>query len=49
MSDFVQFEEKLLAHYLESTDFSGILLFSQKDLSIAALSNLGKNLEVALA
>ena len=48
MSDFVQFEEKLLTHYLESTDFFGILLFSQKDLSIA-LSNLGKNLEVALA
>lgn len=49
MSDFVQFEKKLLTHHLESTDFLGVFLFGQKDLPVATLSNLGEDLKVALA
>lgn len=48
MSDFIQFEEKLLAHYFQGTDFSSILLRCKIDLSIATLTNLSKDLEVTM-
>ena len=49
MSDFVQFEQKLLAHHFQCTDFPSILLRCEIDLPIAALPNLGKDLEVPMA
>jgi len=48
MSDLVQLEEQLLAHHLQSTDFPGILLLRQENLSISTLSNLCEDLEVTL-
>ena len=48
MSDFVQFEEELLAHHFKGTDFSCIFLRSKVDLSITTLANLSKYLEVTM-
>ena len=48
MPDFVQFEEELLAHYFQGTDFSCIFLGCKIHLSIATLTDLGKNLKVSM-
>lgn len=48
VSHFVKLEEKLLAHDLESADFSGVLLLSQEYLSISSLSDLCKDRKVTL-
>jgi hypothetical protein len=48
VSNFIQFEEQLLAHNLQRTNFSGILLLGKEDLSISTLSNLRKDLEITL-
>lgn len=48
MPDFIQFEEELLAHYFQGTDFSSIFLGCKIHLSIATLTNLSKNLEVSM-
>lgn len=48
MSDFVELEEELLAHDLESTDLSGVFFLREVDLTIATLADLGKNLEVTM-
>lgn len=48
MANLVQLEQKLLAHHLQSAHFSRILLLRQKDLAVAALSNLCEDLEVSL-
>ncbi len=48
MPDFIQFEEELLAHYFQCTDFSSIFLGCKIHLSIATLTDLGKDLEVSM-
>ena len=48
MPDLIQLEEQLLTHHLQSTDFSGIFLRRQIDLSIASLTHLGKYLEISM-
>ena len=48
MPDFIQFEEELLAHYFQSTDFPGVFLGCKIDLSIATLTNLGEDLKVSV-
>ena len=49
MSDLVKFEQKLLTHYFECTDFASVLFGSEVDLSIAPLAHLGEDLEVTVA
>lgn len=49
MSDLVKFEQKLLAHYFQCTDFASVLFGCEVDLSIATLAYLGENLEVTVA
>ncbi len=49
MSDLVKFEQKLLAHYFQCTDFASVLFGCEVDLSIATLAHLGENLEVTVA
>jgi hypothetical protein len=49
VSNLIQLEQQLLAHDLQGADLSGILLLSEEDLSISTLSNLCKDLEIALA
>lgn len=48
MSDLVQLEEQLLAHNLQRAHFSCIFLRCKVDLSVAALSDLSKDLEVTM-
>ena len=48
MSDLVQLEQQLFAHDIQSTDFSGIFLLGEEDLTIATLSDLCEDLKVAL-
>lgn len=48
MSDLVELEQQLLAHNLERTHFSGILLLGKENLTVTTLADLRKNLEVAL-
>jgi hypothetical protein len=47
--NLVKLEEKLFAHNLQGTDFSGILLLRKEDLAVTTLPNLSKDLEVTLA
>lgn len=49
MSNLIQLEQQLLAHNLQRTNLPSVLLLSEEDLSISALSNLCKNLEIPLA
>lgn len=48
MSNLIQFEQQLLAHDLQRANFPGIFLLSKEDLSISTLTNLCKDLEIAL-
>lgn len=48
MSNLVQLEEQLLAHDLQCANLPGILLLGKENLTISTLSNLCKNLEIAL-
>ena len=48
MSDFVQLEKQFLAHDLQSANFLGILLLREIYLTIATLTNLCENLEIAV-
>ena len=49
MSDFIQLEQQFLAHDLERTNFSRILLLGQVHLSITTLANLSEDLEITMA
>ena len=49
MSDLVKFEQKLLAHYFQCTDFASVLFGCEVDLSITTLTHLGENLKVTMA
>jgi len=49
MSNFVELEQQLLAHDLQCTDFSGVLLLSKENLPVATLPHLCENLEITLA
>jgi hypothetical protein len=48
MSNLIQLEKQLLAHDLQCADLPSILLLGEEDLSISTLSNLCKNLKIAL-
>jgi hypothetical protein len=48
MADFIQLEQQCLAHDFQCADLARVLLLRQKHLSVASLSDLGKNLEIAL-
>lgn len=48
MSNLVQLEQQLFAHDLEGAHLARVFLLCEEDLAIAALANLGQNLEVAL-
>ena len=47
--DFVELEEQLLAHDLQRAHLSRVLLLRKIHLAIAALADLGQDLEVVLA
>jgi hypothetical protein len=47
--DFIQLEQQLLAHDLQSTHLPGILLLCKEDLPITSLANLRQDLEISLA
>lgn len=49
MPDFIQFEQELLAHDFQGTDFSGVLFSGKVHLSVATLTDLGEDLEVSMA
>jgi hypothetical protein len=49
VSHLVQFEQQLLSHHLEGADFSSVLLLSQIDLAISALTDLRQNLEITMS
>ena len=49
MSNFVKFEQQLLAHDLQCTDFSSVLLLCKENLTVATLSDLCEDLEITLA
>lgn len=48
MADLVQLEEKLFVHDFQRTHFPRVLLLRKEDLSIAALTDLRKDLKVAV-
>lgn len=48
MADLVQLEKQFLAHNLQCADLARVLLLGQIDLSIASLTDLSEDLEVAL-
>ena len=48
MPDFVKFEQELLAHYFQGTDFSSVFLGCKIHLSVATLANLSEDLEVSM-
>lgn len=49
MANFVQLEQQLLAHDLQRANLFGILLLGQEYLTIATLTDLCKDLKVALS
>ena len=49
MPDFIQLEEELFAHDFKRTNFSCILFGCKIYLSIASLTNLCEDLEIAVA
>lgn len=48
MADLIQLEQERLAHDLQSAHFFCVLLLRQEDLPVASLTDLCKDLEVAL-
>jgi hypothetical protein len=49
MSNFIQFEQKSLAHDFKRTNFSSIFLLRKIDLTIASLPNLREDLEIPVS
>lgn len=49
MSDLIQFEQQALAHHLQRAYFLRISFLRQIDLSVAALTDLGEDLEIAMS
>jgi hypothetical protein len=48
VANFVQLEQELLAHDFQGANFSCVLLLCEVHLTIAALSDLGQDLEVCV-
>jgi hypothetical protein len=49
VSNLIELEKQFLAHDFQGTDFARVLLLSEINLSISALSDLSENLEVAMS
>jgi hypothetical protein len=47
--DLVQLEQKLFAHDLQRADLSRVFLLGKKHLTVTALTDLCKNLEISLS
>src|SRR5689334_11647906 len=49
MANFVEFEEQLFAHNLQSAHLFGVLLLRQEHLAVATLANLSQDLEISVS